>query len=68
MNQYIVDAHVKNGYLTIDKLPINEEMDVKVIVIPKVKFDDLSFVKVRKLTNSIAGNISDDINSDRENG
>ncbi|MBU0559329.1 MAG: hypothetical protein KJ799_11190 [Bacteroidetes bacterium] len=68
MNQYIVDAHVKNGYLTIDKLPINEEMDVKVIVIPKVIFEDLSFLKVRKLTKSIAGNISDDINSDRENG
>ena len=63
MNQYIVDAHIKNGHL----LPINKEMDVKVIVIPKVKFDNLSFMKVRKLTKSIKGNISNDINSDREN-
>ncbi len=66
MNQYIVDAHIKNGYLTIDKLPIIEEMDVKVIVIPKVKFENLSFMRVRKLTKSIKGNISNDINSDRE--
>ncbi len=66
MNQYIVDAHIKNGHLKIDKLPINKEMDVKVIVIPKVKFDNLSFMKVRKLTKSIKGNISNDINSDRE--
>ncbi len=67
MNQYIVDAHIKNGCLSIDKLPITEEMDVKVIVIPKVKYEDLSFMKVRKLTKSIKGNISKDINSDREN-
>jgi hypothetical protein len=66
MNQYIIDARIKDGYLTIANLPFKEEMDVKVIVIPKVNFSELSFEKVRELTKSIKGNISDDIIFERE--
>lgn len=66
MEQYIVDARVKNGYLSIGNLPFNDDADVKVIVMPKIKFEDLSFVKVRELTKSIKKNISDDIISERE--
>jgi len=66
MNQYIVDARIKNGYLSIGNLPFKDEVDVKVIVIPKVNFSELSFHKIRELTKSIKGNISDDIISDRE--
>lgn len=66
MNQYAIDAQIKNGYLSIGKLPIKEEMDVKVIVIPKVRFNKLSFKKARELTKNIKGNISDDIDSERE--
>ena len=66
MEQYIVDARIKNGYLSIGDLPFKEETDVKVIVMPKVKFNDLSFLKIRDLTKSIKENISDDIISERE--
>lgn len=66
MNQYVVDARIKDGYLSIGNLPFEEETDVKVIVIPKVNFSELSFLKVRELTKSIKGNISDDIISERE--
>ena len=66
MEQYIVDARIKNGYLSIGDLPFKEETDVKVIVMPKVKFNDLSFLKVRDLTKSIKDNISDEISTERE--
>jgi len=66
MEQYIVDARIKNGYLSIGNLPFKEETDVKVIVMPKVKFNDLSFLKVRDLTKSIKDNISDEISTERE--
>ena len=66
MEQYIVDAKIKNGYLSIGDLPFKEETDVKVIVMPKVKFNHLSFLKVRDLTKSIKDNISDEISTERE--
>jgi hypothetical protein len=66
MNQYVIDAKIKDGYLSIGNLPFKEETDVKVIVIPKINFKELSFAKIRELTKSIKGNISDDIISERE--
>jgi len=66
MNQYVVDARIKNGFLSLENLPFIEETDVKVIVIPKISFRELSFLKIRELTKSIKGNISDDIISERE--
>lgn len=66
MNQYIIDAKIKDGYLSIGNLPFKEETDVKVIVIPKVNFRELSFLKIRELTKSVKGNISKDIISERE--
>jgi hypothetical protein len=66
MNQYVIDTRIKNGYLSIKNLPFKEETDVKVIVMPKVNFGELSFQKIRKLTKSIKKNISDEIVSERE--
>ncbi|MGD8778850.1 MAG: hypothetical protein PVH88_07790 [Ignavibacteria bacterium] len=66
MNQYIIDTKIKDGYLSLDNLPFDEETDVKVILIPKVNFQELSFRKVRELTKSIEGNISEDIISERD--
>ena len=68
MEQYIVDARIKNGYLSLSNLPFKEETEVKVIVMPKVKFNELSFLKIRDLTKSIKENISDEIISEREEG
>ena len=66
MNQYVIDARIKDGYLSIKDLPFKEETDVKVIVIPKISFKELSFLRIRELTKSIKGNISNDISSERE--
>ena len=66
MNQYVIDARIKDGYLSIKDLPFKEETDVKVIVIPKINFRELSFLRIRELTKSISDNISDDISSERE--
>lgn len=66
MNQYVVDAIIKDGYLSIKDLPFKEQTDVKVIVIPKINFRELSFLRIRELTKSIKGNISDDVSSERE--
>lgn len=66
MNQYVIDARIKDGYLSIKDLPFKEETEVKVIVIPKINFRELSFLRIRELTKSIKGNITDDISSERE--
>ena len=33
---------------------------------PKINFDNLSFLKIREMTKNIKGNMADDINSERE--
>lgn len=66
MTQCVLDAKVKDGFLSIGNLPFKEETEVMVIVIPKVIFSELSFQKIRELTKSIKGNISDDMISERE--
>ena len=66
MKQYLFDAKIKNGYLRLERLPIKEDMDVKVVLIPKANLDKFSFQKVKELTKNIKGNLSDDITSERE--
>ena len=66
MNQYVIDARIKDGYLSIKDLPFKDETDVKVILIPKINFRELSFLRIRELTTSIKGDISADISSERE--
>ncbi len=66
MNQYVVDARIKDGYLSLKGLPFAHETDVKVIVIPKIDLEKLSFATVKNLTKKIKGNLSDDIISVRE--
>lgn len=66
MNQYVIDTRIKNGYLSLKDLPFKEDIEVKVIVIPKINFEELSFSKVRELTKSIKENIADEIISERE--
>lgn len=66
MNQYIIDARIKNGYLSIGNLPFKDETDVKVIVIPKVNLNELYFLKIRELTKTIKENLSDSVISERK--
>ncbi len=66
MSQYITESKIKNGELNLHNIPIPNNTDVKVIVIPKVDIDKLLYSKAAELTKSIKGNISDDIVNDRK--
>ena len=65
MSQIIVDTRVTKGNLKLPNIPLEDNTEVKVIVIPKAKLSKMSFKKTRKLTKSIKGNLSDDILSER---
>lgn len=65
MNQFIADTKIVKGRLELSNIPFSDNMEVKVIVIPKVNLDKMSFLKVQRLTKSIKGNLSDDIIEER---
>lgn len=66
MSQYITESKIENGELILHNIPIPNNTDVKVIVIPKVDVDKLLYNKAAELTKSIKGNMSDDIVNDRK--
>jgi len=59
------DAHIKNGHLELNELPFSDDAAVKVIIIPKVDLEKMSFERIQRLTQSISGNLSDDIIHER---
>lgn len=61
MRQFVVDTHVKKGPLELNNVPFSDETEVRIIVIPKVTLTKMSFPDIRKLTESIKGNLSGDI-------
>ncbi len=65
MNQYVADTHVTNGQLELRNIPIKDNTEVRVIVIPKAMLSKMGFRNAQRLTKPISGNISDDIISDR---
>lgn len=66
MNQFIVDTRIIKGRLELNDVPFSDEQEVKVIVIPRVKLDKMSFHKIQQLIKSIKGNLSDDIIGERK--
>ncbi len=68
MNQFITDTRIIKGHLELSNIPFSSDLDVKVIVIPKVKLERMSFEKVQQLTKSIKGNLSDDVIGERKVG
>lgn len=65
MEQYAIDTHIKNGHLELNNLPFADHVEVRVVVVPKVKLSTMSFKKAQQLTQSLKGNLSDDIDTDR---
>ncbi|GEM_PF-647746 len=65
MYQVTRDAQIKNGHLELDNLPFSDEARVEVIIIPKVDVEKMSYAKIQALTQSISGNLSDDIIRER---
>jgi hypothetical protein len=65
MNQLEIDAQIIGGELTLKNLPI-DNAEVKVVITPKLKLDDLSFREVQKLLSGIKRDLADDIIKERE--
>lgn len=65
MSHVMVDTRVTNGYLRLQDIPLEDDTEVKVIVIPKANLAKMSFQKAQQLAKSIKGNISHDMISER---
>jgi len=65
MRQFVLETRVKKGRLELDNVPFSDETEVKIIVIPKIDLGKMQFSEIRKLTTSIRGKLSDDIESER---
>lgn len=65
MPQFVMETRIKKGHLELNNVPFSDETEVKIIVIPKVNLTRMSFPEIRKLTESIRGNLSDDIETER---
>ena len=66
MNSYAIDTRIKNGHLELNNIPVADDIDVKVLIVPKIKLSELSFTKVRKLSKDVPGNMADDISEERD--
>ena len=66
MSQFIAETSIKNGSITLHKLPFKDNTKVQVVLIPKVSMAKMSFGKVRKLTKNITGSLSDDMIAERK--
>jgi len=65
MSQYITETKIKKGSINLSDIPIKNNTDVKVIIIPKVEIEKLSTDEAIYLSKDIKGNMSDDIIRDR---
>ncbi len=65
MSQIIVDTRISKGHLKLQDIPLEDDTEVKVIVIPKANLTKMSFKRSQNLTKPIKGNLSDDIISER---
>lgn len=66
MKQYVADSHIRNGRLELENIPFSDNVEVRIFVIPKVRLSEMSFARIRELTRSVKGNLSDDIDKERD--
>lgn len=66
MSQYVVDASVINGYLELKNMPFEDNMQVKVVVIPKADLSRMSFPNIWKKSEHVRQNVSQDISRERD--
>jgi len=65
LGQIILNTRVTNGHLKLQNIPLEDDTEVQVIVIPKLDLSKMSFQKSQRLTKPIKGNLADDIVSER---
>ena len=66
MSQFVADTSITNGHLELHDIPFANNMPVKVIVIPKADLSQMSFPQIWERTQSIKGNLADDIAQERD--
>jgi len=66
MAQFTAETLIKNGGITLRKIPLKENTRVKVVLIPKADLSSMSFATTRELTKKIKGNLSEDIIAERD--
>ncbi len=65
MHQLTIETRVKHGQLQLNNMPFADDTEVKVVIIPKVNVEKMSFAKIQALTQPISGNLSDEIIRER---
>ena len=68
MPQIVVEGRIKNGSLKLEGLPLEDETQVQVVVIPKIRLDAMSFLEVQELSRNLEGSLSDDVVRERNSG
>lgn len=64
----VADAVVEKGAVRLPKIPLEDHTRVRVVVIPKADLQKMSFARVRALTSSIPGGLSQDVADERAQG
>ena len=67
MSQIVLDSRITNGLLNLKNIPLDDNTEVKVIVIPKINLSKMSFENSQKITGRIKRNLSDDVIAERNN-
>ena len=57
---------MKDAHLELNNIPFANNMHVKVIVIPKAELSQMSFPHVWEQTQTIKGNLANDVSSERD--
>jgi hypothetical protein len=59
------EVHIKKGHLELNELPFSDDTIVNVVIFPKVDLEKMLFEQAQVLSQSIRGNLSDDIAKER---
>jgi len=59
------EVNIKDGHLELNELPFSDDTIVNVIIFPKVDLEKMLFEQAQVLSQSISGNLSDDIAKER---
>jgi len=66
MRQYVADSHIRNGRLELENVPFSDDVEIRIFVVPKVRLAEMSFTRIRELSKSVKGKLSDDIDRERD--
>ncbi|MEK7249255.1 MAG: hypothetical protein AAB209_02420 [Bacteroidota bacterium] len=64
MNPLIIDAQIVDGVLTVKDLPL-KNAEVKVVITPKVKLEEMSFLLVQEILSGVKRDLAEVIIKER---